>query len=94
MRHAAPAGGLGEQQDKLGANGGIGMGAFVAQDLEGERQKRVAGEDGGRLIESDVKGRASAADGVIVHGRQIVMHERVAMDAFERGRRGQRLFVR
>ena len=28
--------------------------------------------------------RAPAADGIVVHGRQIVMHQRVAMDAFER----------
>jgi hypothetical protein len=34
-----------------------------------------------------------AAHGVIVHGRQIVMHEGVAMDAFKRARSGKRVFL-
>ena len=91
LRHALPAAGLGQQQDQLGANGGIGMGARVAQDLEGQRQKGVAGQDGGRLVEGDVQGRAPAAQRVVVHRRQVVMHQRVAMDAFERAGGGKRV---
>ena len=93
LRHALPPGGLGKEEDKLGANGGIGMRARIAQDLESERQKRIADEDGCRLVEGDVKRRAAAADRVIVHGRQVVMHQRVAVDAFERGRGGQGLLL-
>ena len=72
----------------LGANGGLGMGAVVAQDLEGEREKGIARQDGCRLIESEVKGWTAAAYRVIVHRRQVVMNQRVAMDAFERGAAG------
>ena len=88
-RHALPAAGLGQQQDQLGANGRIGMALPIAQDLEGEGEQRVAGKDGGRLVEGDMQGRAAAADGVVVHRRQIVMHQRVAMHAFERASGGQ-----
>ncbi len=81
-RHALPAAGLGEIEDELGADGRVLMQAWVAQDLEGKRQEGVAGKDRGRLAEGDMKGRAAAADGVVVHGRQVVMHQGVAMDAF------------
>jgi hypothetical protein len=37
---------------------------------------------------------AAAADGVIVHGGQVVMHQRVAMDAFERASGGKRFLLR
>ena len=37
-RHAVPATGSGQQQDKLGANGRIGVRLRIAQDLEGQRQ--------------------------------------------------------
>ena len=88
-RHAVPAAGLGEQQDQLGANGGIGMRLRIAQNFEGERQQRVAGKDGGRLVEGDMQRGAAAADGVVVHRRQIVMHQGVAMHAFERASGGK-----
>ena len=73
---------------------GSGWVLGVAQDLEGERQKGVAGQDGGRLVEGEVQGRAAAADGVVVHRRQVVMHQRVAMDAFERASGGKRMVFR
>ena len=63
----------------------------VAQDLEGEGEQGVAGQDRGRLVEGEVQGRAAAAHRVVVHRRQIVMHQRVAMDAFERAGGGQRV---
>ena len=52
--------------------------------------KRVAGKDGGGLVESLVHGRLAAAQIVVVHGRQIVMDQRIAMHAFERCRHAQR----
>ena len=36
-------------------------------NLEGKRLKGVTGEDGGRLVEGDMQGRAAAAHRVIVH---------------------------
>ena len=59
-------------------------------DVEGERQQRVAGKNRGRFVEGLVDGWPPAAQVVIVHRRQIVMHQRIAMHAFERGARHQR----
>ena len=72
----------------------IGMGLRPRQDVEGEGEQAVAGEDGGRLVEFPVRGRLAAPQLVIVHGRQIVMHQRVAMHAFERRARHQRVLPR
>ena len=55
------------------------------QDVEGERQQPVAGEDRGRLVERLVRGRPAAPQVVIVHRGQVVMHERIAVHEFERG---------
>src|SRR5215467_14043841 len=41
-----------------------------------------------------MKGRPAAAQRVVVHGGQVVMHQRVAMDAFESRRGGQGLLFR
>ncbi len=48
-------------------------------------QQGVAGEDRGRLVEGVVNGRLSAAQVVIVHRRQVVMDQRIAVYAFQRG---------
>ena len=85
---------VGQQQDQLGANGGIRLGLPIAQDLEGEGEQRVAGKDGGRLVEGDMQRGPAAADCVVVHRRQIVMHQGVAMHAFERASGGQGVFWR
>ena len=62
----------------------------VGEDVEGKRQQAVAGEDGGRLVEGAVHGRLAAAQIVVVHRRQVVMDQRVAVHAFERRRDAQR----
>ena len=54
-----------------------------AENFEGEGQERVAGQDGGRLVVGRVEGRPAAAQIVIIHGRQIVMDQRIAMHAFK-----------
>ena len=61
------------------------MGSALGQDVEGEGLQGIAGEDRGRLVEGLVHGRPAAAQIIIVHGRQVVMDERIAVDAFERG---------
>ena len=47
------------------------------QQRERQYLQRIAGEYGGRFIEGAMTGRATAAQVVIVHRRQIVMHQRV-----------------
>src|SRR6185437_16899539 len=57
---------------------------------EGERQQPVAGENGGRLVEGLVRGRTAAAQVVVVHRRQVVVDQRIAVDAFDRAAGAQR----
>ena len=64
---------------------------FVAgDDVEGERQQPVAGQDRGGVVGLLVQGRPAAAQIAVVHRRQIVMDQRIAVDAFERGAGQQR----
>ena len=65
----------------------IGMHLGARQNVEREGQQRVAGEDRGRLVVGLVRGRLAAAQVVIVHRRQVVVHQRIAVHAFERGSR-------
>ena len=62
----------------------IEIASSVGEDVEGQRQQRVAGEDRRRLVEGLVDRRPAAAEVVVVHRRQVVMDEAVGMDAFER----------
>jgi hypothetical protein len=56
--------------------------------VEGLGVEAVAGEDGDVLAELHVAGRAPAAQVVVVHGRQVVVDERVGVDELDGG--GQR----
>ncbi len=80
-------------QGKFAAHRRIGMRRGVGKDLEGERQQRVSRQDCGRLIESLVHGRPPAAQIVIVHRRQVIVSERIAMHAFKRRAGIQRGFI-
>ena len=70
------------------------MGLRTRQNVEGEGQQAVAGENRGRLVEFLVRGRLAAPQVVVVHRRQIVMHQRIAVHAFERRARHQRALAR
>ncbi len=88
--HAGGTGCARETEGQLGAHGGIGVGVRTGQQLERDGQQGVAGQDGGPFVEGLVHGRPAATQIVVVHGRQVVMHERIAMHAFQRrgGRQG------
>ena len=73
---------------------GIAVDLVAGDDVEGQRQQRVAGEDRGGIVESLVQGRPAAAQIAVVHRRQVVMNQRIAVDAFERGAGQQRGFAR
>ena len=83
--HALHTGCLRQQADQLDPHAWIPMRAWAAQYIEGERLQRVAGKNRGRLAERDMRRGPAAPDRVVVHGGKIVMHQRVAMHAFERG---------
>ena len=83
-RHSRRAGAMGKAADQLDADEGIWVRRFVGKNLEGERMQAIAGKDRGRLVEFAVDGGLAAADIVVVHRGQIVMDQRIDMDAFER----------
>ena len=70
------------------------MGFRPRQNVEGKGEEAVAGQDGGCFVIGLVGGRPSAPQIVIVHGRQVVMHQRIAVDEFECGAGHQGLRAR
>ena len=78
---------------RCAADGRVSAVMRVAHNLEGESEQSIAGKDRRRLVEGDMHGGPSAAQRIVVHGWQIVMHERVAMDAFERAGYGKRVVL-
>ena len=78
--HAAGPGAgrqLGHQPD---AGVRIGVAVLAGEQPEGQRQEGVAGEDRRGLVIGLVHGRLAAAQVVVVHGRQVVVDQRVAVD--------------
>ena len=82
--HALRTRSAGEATDQLGPDLGVVVGVRVRHDLEGDGLERVAYENGGRLVIGLVHGRAAAADVVVVHRGQVVVHEAVGVDALQR----------
>jgi hypothetical protein len=59
---------------------------FVAgDDVESERQQAVAGEDRGSIVGLLVQRRPAAPQVAVIHRRQVVVDQRIAVNAFERG---------
>ena len=85
--HAAEPRGAGEAEHEVGPDGAVRIGRGIGQHLEGEGLERVAGEDGGRLVEGLVHGRPAPAQVVVVHGGQVVMDEGIAVQELERAPR-------
>ena len=54
----------------------------AGQHLKGQGQQGVAGQDGHRLAEDLVAGGPAATQIVVVHGRQIVVDQRIGVDHF------------
>ena len=81
--HSADTGSGCELPDQFYSDTCVGIGSRVGEDREGERQQRIAGEDRGRLVVGLVHGRLAAAHVVVVHRRQVVVDEAVAMHAFQ-----------
>ena len=92
--HAAKPRAACERQDERDAHGRIGMRLRPRQNVEREREQSVAGKDRGRLVELLVRGRAPAAQVVIVHRGQIVVRQRIAVHELERGAGHQRALAR
>ncbi len=88
--HAAEAGGAGKAEAQRDADLGVPMGRGIGENVEGQRQQPVAGENGGRLVEGLVRRRPAAPEVVVVHRRQVVVDQRIAMHAFDGAAGAQR----
>ena len=64
---------------------GSGCASGRRDDVERKRQQAVAGQDRGRLVERLVGGRPAPPQVVVVHRRQVVVHQRIAVHALQRG---------
>ena len=53
------------------------------QHLECQRLQRIPGQDRRRLVELTMNGGAAAPQIVVVHGRQVVVDERVSVDQLD-----------
>ncbi len=82
--HAADPGRTGKAQDQRGSDRRVRMGRLVGHYVERIGQQRVAGQDRGGLVERDMGGRAAAPQVVVVHGGQVVVDQRIAMNHLER----------
>ena len=80
-----------ERQDQFGAHAGVGMARGIAQQFERQRLQSVAGQNRAPLVIGFPNRRAAAAHLVVVHSRQIVVHQRITVDAFDGGRRVDRV---
>ena len=81
----ASARGLGQTQNEAGAHLPVGGDPRFGEDLESERVEGVAGEDRGPLVVGLVQRRLAAPQVVVVHGGEVVVHQRVAMHALDCG---------
>ena len=92
--HAADARRARQRARQQQAHGRVLVDLVAGDDVEGERQQPVAGEDRGGVVGLLVQGRPAAAQIAVVHRRQIVMDQRIAVDAFQRGAGQQRGLAR
>ena len=92
--HAADPRGARQRAGQQQPHGRIPVDFVAGDDVEGQRQQSVAGEDRGGVVGLLVQRRPAAAQIAVVHRRQIVMDQRIAVDAFERGARQQRGLAR
>lgn len=85
---AAAAGGVGEFADQRVRQSGL-RGVALGEQGEGVREQRIAGEERGRFVELFVRGGTAAAEVIVVHARQVVVDERVGVEALDRDSCGE-----
>ncbi len=64
----------------------------LRRDLKGDREQRVTRQNRDAVAKNLVTGRATAPEIVVVHAREIVVDERVGVDALDRAGEGKRAF--
>ena len=83
-RHAAQPRSQRQMTHELAAQRRIVMGGRVGENIERIGEQAVAGEDRGRLVIGLVDRGTSAPQIVVVHRRQVIVHQRIAMDHLQR----------
>ena len=68
---------------------GFRVGVRAGENVERQREQPVARQDGGGLVERLMSGRSAAPQVVVVHRRQVVVRQRIAVHTFERAPRQQ-----
>jgi hypothetical protein len=91
--HAIDTRRLGHRRHEPDARRGSRRGAPVSQDREGEGEEAIPGEDRRRLVESAMHSWLTPAQVIIIHRREIIMHEGIAMHGFECRRDAQGPFA-
>jgi hypothetical protein len=81
-RHAGRSSSPGELDHQLGSHLRFWMRLDVAENFERKREQGIACQNRGCFIIGTVNGRLSAPQIVIVHARQIVVNERMNVNAF------------
>ena len=71
-------------------HGRVGGRRLAREQRERLRVKSVAGEDGDAVAVHGMQRRASTAQRVVVHGRQIVVNQRIRVNQLDRARARQR----
>ena len=82
--HPERAGGDGELSHQAAAHRSLGVGRGVGQQLEGQALQGVADQDRGRLVEPAVARRPAAPGQRVVHRRQVVVDQGIAVDQLDR----------
>ena len=80
-----------EAGHETAANFGRRMCLPVRENLERNRQKRVASEHRRRLVERDMCRRPTAPEIVVVHAGQVVVHERIGVQHLDGRGHAQRM---
>ncbi len=83
--HAVAARGLRQMSDELAPHFGGRMGRRIGEDFERDGEEPIARKDGGGFIEGAVGGGPAPAQIVIVHGRKVVMDQRIGVQHFDGG---------
>jgi hypothetical protein len=77
-------------QGQTGLGGGLRWKRASQNGLKSQGLQSISGQNGGGFVELDVARRPPATEIIVVHGRQIVMDQRIAVDHFQRSGRPQR----
>jgi hypothetical protein len=75
---------------KLSANLPAWVSARIAQDLEGNGEQGIAGEDRRGFIISQMDSRLASPQIVVIHARQVIMDERMNVNTFHCETRAKR----